>query len=129
MPAPPKSKKIFINELQFTDEHVWIAGIVTSHGEDAINIDDGTGSIQIPLSGDPDAPAEDEYEAPAKKGVVIKGSLVEGAFVRVIGDIVSRTDKTFSIVPLIIQNLDELGVNRDQFNKLRSLEQNIIGDA
>ena len=106
--------------MQFTDEHVWIYGTVKKMDGNRLEIDDGTGTmvVDIQITGN-------DGES---KPTVIKGKISAGAFVRVIGNVVTQTNKKFKLTSSIIQNLDELGVDTDLFTKIRSIEQKFAGD-
>ncbi len=106
--------------MQFTDAHVWIYGTVKAVSGKHIEIEDGTGSMDMDL-------AEVNKEM-GTQATVVRGKLTPGAFVRVIGDVISKTNKKFTFAPVIIQNLDELGIDKDLFSRIRSLEQKIAGD-
>jgi hypothetical protein len=107
--------------VAFTDGHVWIHGNVKSFEGDRVEIDDGTGTLAMDILRDGNA---DEGTSPT----VVQGNLAPGVMVRVIGDVAAKTNKDFTFTPLIIQNLDELGVDKALFSKIRSLEQQIAGD-
>ena len=107
--------------MVFTDGHVWIHGNVKSFEGDRVEIDDGTGTLAMDILRDGNT---DEGTSPT----VVQGNLVPGVMVRVIGNVVAKTNKDFTFTPLIIQNLEELGVDKALFSKIRSLEQQIAGD-
>jgi len=117
---PTKSRTRSIKDVHFTDEHVWIYGTVKSLADKHVEIEDGTGTMAMDL-------AEANKEA-GTEATVVRGKLAPGAFVRVIGDVISKTNKKFTFTPVIIQNLDELGIDKELFSRIRSLEQKIAGD-
>ncbi|MEX2683955.1 MAG: hypothetical protein Q6373_020460 [Candidatus Sigynarchaeota archaeon] len=121
MSIPAKSTRKAIKDVVFTDKHVWIHGNVKSFEGDRLEIDDGTGVLAMDIVRDGSA----EDGSPA---TIVQGSLAPGALVRLVGNVVPKTDRTFSVVPLVIQNLDELGVDRALFLKILSLEQQIAGE-
>ena len=121
MSSPTKSKTKAIKDVVFTDGHVWIHGIVKTFKDDRVEIDDGTGKLAMDIVRDANA---EEGTVPT----VVKGDLAPGAMVRVIGEVVATTSKGFTFTPVIIQNLDELHVDKGLFSKVRSLEQKIAGD-
>ncbi|NMC04149.1 MAG: hypothetical protein GYA24_03000 [Candidatus Lokiarchaeota archaeon] len=122
MSSPPRSKSKYIKNIVFTDGHVWIHGTVKRFEGDRVEVDDGTGVLSLDIRRDGNA---DDGTMPT----VVQGTLTPGVMVRVIGDVVANTDKTFTFTPSIIQNLDELGVDKVLFEKIRSLEHKLAGDA
>jgi len=119
--SPAKSTRKAIKDVVFTDKHVWIHGNVKSFEGDRLEIDDGTGILPMDIVRDGNAEA-------GTSPTVVQGSLAPGALVRLVGNVVANTDGTFSVVPLVIQNLDELGVDKALFLKILSLEQQIAGE-
>jgi hypothetical protein len=119
--SPAKSKHKSIKDVSFTDGHVWIHGNVKSFEGDRVEIEDGTGTLAMDISRDGNA---DEGTSPT----VVQGNLAPGAMLRVIGDVVADTRGGFTFSPAVIQNLDELGVDKALFLKIRLLEQQIAGD-
>ncbi|MBN2153718.1 MAG: hypothetical protein JW839_19835 [Candidatus Lokiarchaeota archaeon] len=110
-----------IKDVAFTDKHVWIHGSVKQFEGDRLEVDDGTGTLAVDIVRDGNA---DEGTSPT----IVRGSLSPGATVRLVGDVAANTDRTFTLVPLVIQNLDELGMDKALFAKIRSLERQIAGD-
>lgn len=117
MPLERTSKTRFINDIEFTDEDVWIFGKIKEKARDYIVVEDETGNLRIGLE-----PEEDE--APC----IIKGTLKEGAIVRVIGRVIAQTNKEFTVAPSIIHNLDELEVNEELLLRIRNLEEKFKGE-
>ncbi len=121
MSSPAKSNNKSIKDVSLTAGHVWIHGNVKKFEGDRVEIEDGTGTLAMDIlrSGN-----DDEGTSPT----VIQGNLAPGAMLRVIGDVVADISGGFTLSPMIIQNLDELGVDKALFSKIRSLEQQIAGD-
>ena len=117
MPTPRNSKTRFINDIEFTDEDVWIYGKIKEKTRDYVVIEDETGDIRIGLE-----PGEDEEPC------IIKGTLEKGAVVRVIGSVIAQTNKEFTITPIIIHNLNELEVKEELLLRIRKLEDKLTGD-
>ncbi|HME55480.1 MAG TPA: hypothetical protein VKM55_24965 [Candidatus Lokiarchaeia archaeon] len=115
-----KSRTRAIKDMKFTDGHVWFYGTVQENDGDHLVIDDGTGTMPLDLVAESTKKNKDE-EIPAQ--TVVKGDISPGAFVRVIGDVVPDTKRNFTIVPTIIQNLDELGVDKDLLSRIQALEE------
>ncbi len=121
MSSPAKSKIKAIKDVTFTDGHLWIHGNVKKFEGDHVEIDDGTGTLAMDIVRDGNA---DE----GISQTVVQGNLAPGVMVRVIGDVAAKTNKDFTFTPAIIQNLDELRVDKTLFGKIRNLEQKIAGD-
>jgi hypothetical protein len=119
MSTRPKSRTKAIKDVSFTDGH--IHGNVKKFQGDRVEIDDGTGTLAMDIVRDGNV---EEGTSPT----VVQGNLAPGVTVRVIGEVAATTSKGFTFTPLIIQNLDELGVDKALFSKIRSLEQKIAGD-
>ncbi len=122
MPSERTSFERNIKDIEFTDERAWIYATVRQVTRDYAIIEDGTGNMRVDL-----APQDVEGAEGATVPCTIKGKLVEGAFVRVIGNVLSTTSKEFTIQPLVIQNLDELGVDKTLLEKVRALEKQLGG--
>ena len=119
MSAQSKSRTRAIKDVKFTDGHVWIYGTVQSIDGDHVEIDDGTGTIAFDMVVEGNSKSKNEdVLAPT----VVKGDITEGAYIRVIGDVVADTSKNFTLVPKIIQNLNDLGIDKELFSRIRSLE-------
>jgi len=117
--AQSKSRTRAIKDVKFTDGHVWIYGTVQSIDGDHVEIDDGTGTIAFDMVVEGNSKSKNEdVLAPT----VVKGDITEGAYIRVIGDVVADTSKNFTLVPKIIQNLNDLGIDKELFSRIRSLE-------
>jgi len=121
-----KSKTRAIKDVKFTDGHVWIHGTVQVIDGDHLEIDDGTGTMAFNMVTESESKGTDEEVAVP---TVVKGEIVPGAFVRVIGDVIADTTRNFTIVPRIIQNLDDLGIDKELFARIRSLEEKYGDEA
>ncbi|MHA1684175.1 MAG: hypothetical protein ACTSUE_24775 [Promethearchaeota archaeon] len=107
-----------IKDIQYSDEHVWIHGKITESTPEYIVIDDGTGTLRVDMHAD----------AELGEKCHVRGKIPVGANVRVIGDIFTRTDKSFSVKPVVIVNIDDLGVNMDLLVKVQQLENTYLDD-
>ncbi len=120
MNVPTKSKIKSIKDVDFTDGHIWIHGTVKKVDGKHVEIDDGTGTLAFDMVL--------ELNSTESEPTVVKGKLAAGAFVRVIGDVEAHTNKSFTFTPVIVQNLDELGVDKGLFTRVRAIEKKFGGD-
>ncbi|MBD3188181.1 hypothetical protein GF325_15200 [Candidatus Bathyarchaeota archaeon] len=116
MSFPTTVKKRQIDEVEFSDEIVWIQAKVTGISKDAINVDDGTGTLRL----DRGDGGEEDGE-PCK----VIGNVTQDSRVRVIGRIIPHTDNTFTVKPEIIQDMDGLDLDSELMKKVRALEQQL----
>jgi hypothetical protein len=121
-----KSRTRAIKDVKFTDGHVWFYGTVQENDGSHLVIDDGTGTMPLDLVLESKKKNKDE-EIPV--ATVVKGDISPGAFVRVIGDVIPDTTRNFTIFPTIIQNLDELGVDKEILSRIRTLEEKYGDEA
>ena len=113
------SRRRFIGDLQFTDQRVWIHGTIKKLFNDHLIISDDTGEIKVNL---------DNNELGNGQEPVIPGELKAGSHVRIIGEVMPNIDRTFTIRPIIIQDLDKMGVDEELYTRLRKLEDKFEGD-
>ncbi len=119
MSTQPKSKTRAIKNVKFSDGHVWIYGTVQSIDGDHVEIDDGTGTMAFDIVTEATGKDKDDN---VLQQTIVKGNIVAGAFIRVIGDAVPDTSKNFTFVPTIIQNLNDMGIDKELFSRIRALE-------
>ena len=123
MPSERTSFERNIKDIEFRDERAWIYATVRQLTRDYAIIDDGTGTLRVDIA------PQDVEGAEGPTPCAIKGKLTEGAFVRVIGNVLSTTSKEFTIQPVVIQNLDELGVDKKLLERVRAIEKKIVENA